>query len=337
MFQESEQPGRRYASGFTLIELIIVITISAGIAIVLSLFLRMSFSNFRTITGETELGARVRHAARRVRQVARHSISSLCNWQNEQAFVNRAFRKEETLFFLTDMDQDQNRELHFIWFDRQHAQHNPAGTDKLIHSWIEPASNTGFETEFQAMLMPPDMRLVPPYNPPGLAALIAWLRTESNLNTSGRPTLQQGYEVLLDGSFGRSQAGSAPTTAGLPVRIARLAEPLVFPDGLPLPFGVGFYIEDEIVVRPGPPAFWTIESGNRLTNELAAPASAPVPGPYPKTDETTSVGGLSCQFYLGPFIDGDRDGVQAPSEVIVGVLTTLNPLLIPSAGVTDTN
>ncbi|MBI4870441.1 MAG: type II secretion system protein, partial [Candidatus Riflebacteria bacterium] len=132
---------------FTLLELIIVVLISGSMSIVLALFLQRGVSVYSRVEDEAQLVGRVRFGLDRLRKCARHSISGFCNWVGT---APAAFDYSETLFFLTDFDQNGHREAHFIWFDR-------GVTNSVIHAWKEGQDPSWTSAGLSTLTMPPDM------------------------------------------------------------------------------------------------------------------------------------------------------------------------------------
>src|SRR5687768_3845997 len=220
----------RARRGFTLIELMTVIVISATIAVTISAFLQRAVTTFRRVQDEADLVEQMRYALDRLRKCIRHSLSPMSNWQGNAG--NAFLEKTETLFWISDMDQNKVRELHFVWYDRHHTTLNDKGTNELMHVW-----NTVPALDTANIILPSTPA------PPNLdqsARLDRWLeyaRNPLNFNSGRATTVQTGWEVLLNAPFSTNGAsttgwpapvitgsGFRPISAGgLPVYLRKLS------------------------------------------------------------------------------------------------------------------
>lgn len=324
--------------GFTILELLIVVIVSGIIAISVSLFLQRSTSTFRKTERESELVGRVKFALDRLRRCIRHAISPLANFRNTHA----AFERTETLFFVTDFDQNGSREAHFVWYDRIDTA-NLGGTNRLLHVWQEPNQITATQPTFTSLAMPPDMTDV---TAPSFANLLAYLRNPANFNGGGAPTVREGWEILVDAPYPRPTTAPAVPRGTLPIHLGRLtafpgtpAWPVVNGQTVP-PSGISFNIDNWLRVTPGNPATFSYPvinppGANSMLNELCLLAGVPYARP------AGGLGAPSVQCFLNVFLDENQTSsanyttaLADDDEPSVQFLTTFNMLLIPSAGST---
>jgi prepilin-type N-terminal cleavage/methylation domain-containing protein len=329
---------------FTLLELIIVVLISSSMTLVIALFLQKGVTVYTRTDDEGQLAAHVRLMMDRLRKTARHSISNFSNWRNKPAGF--AFDTPETLFFLTDHDQNLDREAHFVWIDRKTATSNTAGTDRMIHCWkrVNDAVSWG---AFSLSQMPPDMSATSPT----FANLLAHLRSPTNFGAPGQasPTAQSGWEVLLESIPNPVPANY--TIPSLPIYIAPWVSPAIGAGwGVSPSNGIAFNIDNLVTVQPGAgvtptwgyPSVSPTLAGSLLYELCRTAPPSPTTGPYPRPASvivppsaaamTVNSGSPHCQVYVRVFADRNLNYTMDSEEASVELVTSLNMLLIPSAG-----
>ncbi|MBI4870428.1 MAG: hypothetical protein HY814_02550 [Candidatus Riflebacteria bacterium] len=302
----------RARSAFTLLELLVVVVVSAGMAIVIAIFLQKGISSYTLVDDEAELTGRVKFMMQRLRKCARHSISGFCNFRNPP--TPTAFAATETLFFLTDFDQNGRREAHFVWFDRKDATRNPRGTGQLVHCWKERVDALTWGS-FDGMEMPPDMS---DSVSPTFLNLLDHLQTKTNftLPMAGTSTAQRGWEVLLD-----SNSSALPTT------VSTWTAPPGW--GNNPPFGMAFLVDNTVTLTAGNPPTWgypLATTAGSLLNLLS------VVGPPNYQRPPGALGSPTCLVYARLFVDRNANRMCEPEEAAITLMTTINMLLIPSAG-----
>lgn len=326
---------------FTLLELIVVVLVSSGMTLVVALFLQRGIAVYTRTTDESQLVGQVRLMLERLRKCARHSVSAFCNWRNATA-ANRPFDATETLFFLTDFDQDGDREAHFVWFDRCYPLTNTRGSNKVVHCWKRVGDPTWGGLNLAQM--PPDMTAVSPT----FTSFLGHLQDPKNfrdLNVAAAGA-QKGWEALLESI----PITSSSSLSDLPICLGRWVSPSVGSGwGATPSTGIAFNIENVITVQPtavitptwGYPAVSPAVSDSLLfrlsapTAPYPRPVTATIPPPFYSGILSVSFGSPHCQLYVNVFVDRNANFVRDPDEAGTELVTSLNMLLIPSAGLTD--
>ncbi|MBI4872500.1 MAG: hypothetical protein HY814_13150, partial [Candidatus Riflebacteria bacterium] len=98
------------------------------------------------------------------------------------------------------------------------------------------------------------------------------------------------------------------------------------------PLGLAFLVDKIVKISPGSPdPTWTFSDTN-VAGTLFTALAAPAPSTAPYARPLNRLGSPTCQIYLNIFVDRNASYALDPEEASVRLITSVNTLLIPSAG-----